>query len=661
MCWSGFRPLFTLAAFLLFAVPSFAAGPEIRLDEFSIQPTSLSLGEAFTVRAKASARGIRLGSFLLRTADEVRREATIPGLPLYSNGKYYVEESGTYFLRDNGPLDQDPASGAFTMKVDTAGWREGDYTFAFFASSRPAEGPFVIARNDFAVSVRGNRVIIEDLGPANAHRSRKILAFSVQPTRITQGGPVTICLETSDVQGIQLTDSCYIAARETLPGFQYDSDKKKSFYGRPSSEPIEDNGEYDRNSAPGKISLEIDTNGWPPGTRHFLLNAIGLAGSAVDYRSLAIQVVGPGDQFLVTVEPSRPFASGTHFNRFLKLPDGTLLSEGKLSHDGGRSWQDGAGRFGVGGEVLTDGRVLGLDYRCLPVKDREGWYAAARWFSEDRGKTFQPGEALFHVPQAKAAMGHGPHVGPLFMRSIVERRDGSLVALMAGWFKSDTALCPYGRGRPYSRTYVCESADGGKTWSYLTTIGYDQIGSEGYNEGSMKRLPGGELLAVLRTGNERDLGCQDNPIMAGISRDEGRTWSPPERTGVEGAFPSLAVLSDGVVVMSYGRPGAMLVFSRDGGRTWTDPTAVDTTAYSGYTDVVEIGPRELLVGFGAAAYLDPATGVRDDQLRLATVRYRLAPADPSGEALPVHPADKPGSPAKTTPQPHQTPAGLPGR
>jgi len=73
--------------------------------------------------------------------------------------------------------------------------------------------------------------------------------------------------------------------------------------------------------------------------------------------------------------------------------------------------------------------------------------------------------------------------------------------------------------------------------------------------------------------------------------------------------------------MSYGRPGAMLVFSADGGRTWTDSTCVDATPYSGYSDVVELSPGTLLVGYGASGYLDPTTGLRDNQLRLARVRY----------------------------------------
>ena len=148
----------------------------------------------------------------------------------------------------------------------------------------------------------------------------------------------------------------------------------------------------------------------------------------------------------------------------------------------------------------------------------------------------------------------------------------------------------------------------------------------------MRRLPQGEWLAVLRTGNASDVNCQDNPIMWSRSRDEGRTWSEPARTGVQGAFPSLAVLLDGVVVMSYGRPGAMLVFSTDGGRTWTDPTCVDATPYSGYTSVASLGPGELLVGFGVQHRLDPQTGQREDQLRLAAAQLCDISAAQPGDA-----------------------------
>jgi hypothetical protein len=358
---------------------------------------------------------------------------------------------------------------------------------------------------------------------------------------------------------------------------------------------------------------------------HLQCNTISLSGRRSDYRSFAVKVREPKDRLNVSVGNSYYLAPGTHFEKFLQLRNGVLLAAQSISTDGGRTWRPTEGGFGVGGAQLTDDRVLGLQYRCLPQEGSDGLYHVERSLSEDNGRSFSTTQARVFVPQAKAAMGHGPHVGPLFMRSIVQRTDGSLVALMAGWFDGDDTPCPYGRGRPYSRTYTCESNDDGLSWRFLSNIAYDEIGSEGYNEGSLRRLPGGELLAVLRTGNEKDLRCHDNPIMWTVSRDEGRTWTTPERTGVEGAFPSLAVLSDGLLVMSYGRPGAMLVFSHDGGRTWTDQTVIDTTAYSGYTDVVEIAPGRLLVGFGVKDFLEAKTGVRTDQLRLAPVRYEATP------------------------------------
>ena len=600
-----------------------AAAPRIELVEFGIEPTELRLGDAFTIRARAVATGVKLGSFVLRSADDCRREDAIPGFPLYANHRYYVAEKGRYFLMDGGEHDRDARQNAFAIQLSTKGWKEGRYTFALFASCRPSEGPFVAARRDFSVEVKADRVRILDLGPTPVESSRAIADFGVHPTNLKPGQSVRVTLgvRPGAVTGVQLTNPFYVAEADTLPGFHYDAEKKKSFYGGCSDAAVEDNGRLDRNPVDGRMVLELDTSGWPPGVHHFRLDVLSRRDKAVDYRTFAVKVVGPKDRLEITVEDSYYFAPGTHFGRFIRLDDGTLLCEDKFSADGGRTWRGPTGGFGVGGRQLRDGRVLGLEYRCLPEESKPGWYQVPRSLSTDNGRRFEKTQAKVHVPNAKAAMGHAFHPGPLFMRSIVERVDGSLVALMAGWFKSDTALCPYSRGRPYSRTYVCQSDDSGQTWHYLTTIGYARVGSEGYNEGSMRRLPSGELLAVMRTGNERDFNCQDNPIMVSTSRDEGRTWSQPRRTGLEGAYPSLAVLSDRQVVMSYGRPGAMMAFSADAGRTWTDPTPIDATPYSGYTDVVELDPGLLLVGFGTKGYLDPTTGVRQDQLRLARIRY----------------------------------------
>ena len=601
-----------------------ASQPRITLIDVAVEPAELPRDGAFTVRARAETSGVALGSFILRTADDSREEDRLPGFPVHLNGKHYMADSGRIYLRDNGPLDGNPAPGAVELTVSTKDWPEGIRRFAFFASRRPAEGPFVADRHDFRVSVEQDRVTIKDLGRTRiGYASPVISRFSAEPRHVDPGHEVVV--ETAGMParltGVELRNTYYIAPEEAMPSFRYDAEKKQAFFAQPGEYTIDDNGTLDRDPEPEAISLVLDTSGWPAGVHHFLLSAIAPSGRAVDPQPLAIKVADPRDQLDVRIEDEWHFAPGTHFNRFVKLRDGSLLCAGKRSEDGGRTWRKTDGSFGNGGVELRDGRILGLDYRCLPEEGQPGWYVVRRTLSEDGGRSFQSDTARFHVPRAKAARGHAFHRGPLFMRSIIERKDGSLAALMAGWFDTDDIPCPYGRGRPYSRSYLCESNDRGKTWRYLVTLGYDEIGSEGYNEGAMQRLPDGNWLAVLRTGNAADIRCQDNPIMWTVSRDEGRTWSEPERTGLEGVFPGLAVLNDGRLAMSYGRPGAMVAFSDDGGRAWTDVTVVDATPSSGYTDVVELRRDVLLVGYGARDCIDRQTGDRSNQLRLAEVRY----------------------------------------
>lgn len=597
--------------------------PKIVFEEFSAKPAELQLGESFTIRVKAKATGTPLGSFLLRTAEEVPKKEPIPGLTLYSSGKWYMAERGKYFLLDNGSVDEDPNEGAFAVTVSTKGWKEGTTALAFFASRRPASGAFVAARHDLVVKVHDGRVLVEDLGGRNLKGGCAIAEFRVQPLLASAGQAVTITAKVTGggSQGVRIGDPYYTASADTLPGFVYDAVSKKAFLAGDREALLTDNGPRDQDASEGDVVFMAPTEGWRPGVHHFQFELIGHAAKPVDYRSFAIKIPDPSDRLKVVVEDSWQFGEGTHFGRFLRLRDGMLFCEDEASEDQGRTWQSGTHGFGAGAEQLRGGTVVGLDYRCLPIEGESGWYECERSILTGENRAFEKDKVSFFVPEAKAAMGHSMHKGPLFMRSIIERKDGTLVALMAGWFKTDTALCPYGHGRPYSRSYVCESEDGGATWRYLTTIGYDQIGSEGYNEGSMRRLPNGHWLAVMRTGSEKDSKCHDNPILWSVSADEGRTWSAPQRTGVEGAYPSLAVLANGSVAMTYGRPGAMLVFSHDNGRTWTDQTLIDATPYSGYTDVVEIEPGVLLIGFGTRDYLDKATGERKNELRLVRVRY----------------------------------------
>ncbi len=86
------------------------------------------------------------------------------------------------------------------------------------------------------------------------------------------------------------------------------------------------------------------------------------------------------------------------------------------------------------------------------------------------------------------------------------------------------------------------------------------------------------------------------------SSDDGHSWTQPKPLFDFGVFPRLLQLDNGVMVLSFGRPGAWLSFSTDGGHAWTPPQAIitgdarDSQAHScGYTSLVALGEREFLV------------------------------------------------------------------
>jgi len=52
------------------------------------------------------------------------------------------------------------------------------------------------------------------------------------------------------------------------------------------------------------------------------------------------------------------------------------------------------------------------------------------------------------------------------------------------------------------------------------------------------------------------------------SKDMGKTWSRPKKITDCGVFPQSPGLKNGIIVLSYGRPGVYLRFSIDDGKAW---------------------------------------------------------------------------------------------
>ena len=620
------RDLCVLALVML-ATPLLAQ--RLTIDTFTLRaPTDggrrLALGDTFEVSLRVKNRDAGTLTFVLRTVEPIKQEDAPPVLSHYDATRRFAsmtETNRSVQMIDGGSRDHDPAPNAFRLRVSTADWKPGRYELGLFAhnSTDKRHGQYEAVCAKFAVVVEDGTVrLIDRYNPAQT----RIRSAAFLPDAVRAGDPtaLTVVLTATNMIGLKATTALRMAPENTLPGFRYDETSRKAFLAEPGSKLVLDQGALDTDPAHGAIRVPLRTDGLKPGL-HFVTIEAHTDEGHPDTRRIALRIKDPADRLHVTVSEPWEACKGSSAGRFTRLPDGTLIYGGRISNDRGRTWTRPESGGIVGGcPVLHDGRVIALDYSLLPIDGRPGVYTGTLRSTVDGGKTVMREPAECRVPLAKAARGHAQHRGPLCTGSFVQRADGVLLALMMGWFAGDDALCPHGHGRPYSRSYVCTSSDGGRVWEYLATIGYDTIGSEGYNEGTLALLDNGEIVAVLRTGNMTDIACQDNPVMVTRSADGGRTWKKPWRTGVNGAYPVVTALSDGRLALSAGRPGAYVLFSSDRGDTWHDLTLVDPGDHSGYTALIETVPGEILVAFGEG-YL--RTDIKNN-VRMTHVRYREA-------------------------------------
>lgn len=292
---------------------------------------------------------------------------------------------------------------------------------------------------------------------------------------------------------------------------------------------------------------------------------------------------------------------------FMKLwtsPDASLTEEelyevAVWTEDGGRSWGRPVLLNGqqAGGHSFIrrgDGACLWLSYFTRPV---DGKTVSFNYGLSRDGRTFdwRMGRAVF--PEAVALQEAG-NARMDISRSIVELDDGSLLATMYGRFEGDRL----------DRSVLMRSTDGGATWEFRTTLGYDPaVAGQGFNEPCLARLSNGDLLCVMRNKSCR-------PMYAARSTDDGLTFSLPEPLPeyARSVFPDLVEMSHGVVALSFGRPGSCIMFSLDGGRRWTGETTIfPGTGGDGYTAIREVEPGRLLYCYQEGEHTNhPASMIR---------------------------------------------------
>lgn len=318
-----------------------------------------------------------------------------------------------------------------------------------------------------------------------------------------------------------------------------------------------------------------------------------------------------------------------------RLRDGTLLLDYHIdpdicearrvclrSVDNGRTWTKDPPRA-VREEAivqLRDGTVLAYDPRTRAAAPGATQAKGVAYRSRDGGRTFAgPVEITVNLPRpcvlpgpdadgrpygspgyVYAADGIGGE--PVLWREGLELPDGSVLAPVCAWFAGDSHL----------RLVATVSKDGGITFDYVTTIAYDhepRPGLEGFSESALSWTSDGAILCMIRIGSCKSdacnwpapgqlrLGqCRGLPMYQVRSRDHGRTWSKPVSVGVCSVDPDLVLMSNGVLVCSYGRPGNFIMFDPTGtGEAWQEPILVLWDGgITGYTGTREISPGKLL-------------------------------------------------------------------
>lgn len=298
----------------------------------------------------------------------------------------------------------------------------------------------------------------------------------------------------------------------------------------------------------------------------------------------------------VEIGPTQVILTGRNYVSMFKLADGRIIVGPKRSADGGKTWQT-TPAFSTAAYQFPDGEIIELGFHTSPT-GQEGVFQAPLSRSRDNGETIRKETALLHIPEGTGGTGDDgkAYGGPLYDHATVALPDGSLLAAMYGYFKSDTVLVETfpAEWKLYKyRTFVVRSEDRGRTWHYLATVAYDPaVGLESFCEADLLVLADGRILCFLRTGGS---GGRHTPLYLARSADAGQSWTTPEPIADRGVWPNACMMSNGVIACTYGRPDNWLTFSLDQGKTWTGHFCFHRGNSSSYNSVEEVAPDTLLV------------------------------------------------------------------
>lgn len=250
---------------------------------------------------------------------------------------------------------------------------------------------------------------------------------------------------------------------------------------------------------------------------------------------------------------------------------------------------------------------VGLYFRSMSLRSKKQdrlLHASARWIRPDGSVEEIPDVTVTveNMPEEVPSLTGGQY---LAVQGGMYVGNGRMIIIGSGRLNDDPDENPRGHYRLHRRVMIFKSDDGGASfhyWSTVATSKHAPWGNEGANEVDWVQFPGGEILAVMRTGSDPQHARVAYPMLSARSSDGGKTWHSHRRMP-KGVFPRIIRLENGILVCTAGRPDNNLIFSLDDGRTWTREYNLDSRhRSSGYMDLAEIAPNRVLVVYEKHGY-----------------------------------------------------------
>ncbi|TCI91745.1 sialidase family protein [Tenacibaculum sp. M341] len=188
---------------------------------------------------------------------------------------------------------------------------------------------------------------------------------------------------------------------------------------------------------------------------------------------------------------------------------------------------------------------------------------------------------------------------------VMKLKDGSLLTCQYPYFFRDENdnINPSG-------VAFYKSLDDGESWSQISKIPFsinknlDQDNFKyrtfyGFTEPIFQIVNDQKIVCILRSSPT----YRSAPMYMTISNDLGESWSKPKAITNHGVLPQLLLLNNGVLVLSYGRPGVQVRFldTKKEELEWSDPiemlrvNGLKGQVSCGYTNLVAMSENEFLI------------------------------------------------------------------